>query len=312
MIKLLKAGLPIVCICACLMAGLLLNGCVSQSPQAGNATDAKLKVIASFYPMYDYAKNVGGERADVTCLIPVGVEPHEYDPTTSDILALNGAHVFILNGVIEESWAPELIASLNNKNLEVIDTSKGIPLVASMDADMPGNDPHLWLDPAEAVKQVAAIRDAFIRADPAGKDYYESNAAAYTRKLESLDAQFREIMPSCKKKEILITHATLAYFCREYGCTQVPIEGVNAEGEPTPAVVAAIVEQAKADNITVVFTERLYSPQIAQSIADEIHGIVAVFNTVHGLTAEEQRRGVDYISQMQENVKTIKESLDCG
>jgi zinc transport system substrate-binding protein len=170
----------------------------------------------------------------------------------------------------------------------------------------------LWLDPVIAEKQVAAIRDAFIQADPAGKDYYESNAAAYTQKLASLDAEFRTVMPTCKKKDILITHATLAYFCKEYGCHQVPIEGVNAEGEPTPAVVAAIIDQAKANNITVVFTERLYNPQIAQSIADEIHGKVVVFNTLHGLTAEEQQRGEDYISQMQENVQTINESLDCG
>jgi zinc transport system substrate-binding protein len=288
------------------------SGCINNNEPQGGVQQGKLKVIASFYPMYDFARNVGGERIEVTSLIPVGVEPHEYEPTTSDILALNGAQVLILNGVIEDSWAPKLVASLDNKQLAVIDTSKGIPLVASMDADMPGNDPHLWLDPALAGKQVAAIRDAFIQADPAGKEYYESNAAAYTQKLEVLDAQFRALMPTCKKKDILITHATLAYFCKEYGCTQVPIEGVNAEGEPTPAVVAAIIDQAKADNITVVFTERLYNPKVAQSIADEIHGVVAVFNTVHGMTAEEEQRGENYLSLMQENVRTINKSLDCN
>lgn len=311
MTKLLRVVSPL--FCACLLAGvLLMDGCVNQSPPSGNAANAKLNVFASFYPMYDFSKNVGGERVAVTSLIPVGVDPHDYEPTPSDILNLDRAQVFILNGVIEDSWAPKLIASLDNKNLSVIDTSKGIPLVASQDADMPGNDPHIWLDPVLAEKQVAAIRDAFIQADPAGKDYYESNAAAYMQRLESLDAQFRELMPTCKKKDILITHATLAYFCKEYGCHQVPIEGVNAEGEPTPAVVAAIIDQAKADNITVVFTERLYNPKIAQSIADEIHGKVAVFNSLHGLTAEEQQKGEDYISQMQENVQTINESLDCG
>jgi zinc transport system substrate-binding protein len=293
---------------------LSLSGCMGAPQQNKNIppNGNRLNVIASFYPMYDFAKNVGGDRINVRTLIPVGVEPHEYEPAPSDILALNGAQVFILNGVVEDSWAPKLIASLDNKNLEVIDTGKGIPHVASMDADTQGNDPHIWIDPVNAEKQVAAIRDAFIRADPAGKDYYEANAAAYTQKLGLLDAQFRSTMAGCKKKDILITHATLAYFCREYGCNQVPIEGINAEGEPTPAVVAAIIEQAKEGNISAVFVERLYNPQIAETIADEIGGKVAVFNSVHGLTAEEQESGENYLSQMEENVKTINASLDCG
>jgi zinc transport system substrate-binding protein len=289
-------------------------GCMSGTQSNGNAQKSgeKLNVIASFYPMYDFAKNVGGDRIDVKTLIPAGVEPHEYDPTPSDIIALNNAQILVLNGVIEDSWAPKLIEGLDNKALKVVDTSKGIPLVASMDADMPGNDPHIWIDPALAERQVIAIRDAFIEADPAGKDVYEANAAAYIQKLKELDGQFRSTMATCKKKDILITHATLAYFCKEYGCNQVPIEGVNAEGEPTPAVVAAIIDQAKEKNITVVFVEKLLNPQTAQSIAGEINGRIAVFNTAHGLTAEEQQRGEDYLSQMKENIDTIKTNMDCG
>ena len=286
---------------------LLLSGCMN-TPQKNSD---KLKVIASFYPMYDFARNVGGDRTDVRALIPAGVEPHDYEPTPSDIIALDEAQVFILNGVIEDSWVPRLIASLDSKNLLVVDTSKGIPLVASQDADAPGNDPHIWLDPVNAEKQVAAIRDAFIQADPAGKDYYEGNAAAYVQKLESLDAQFRVTMANCKKKDMLITHATLAYFCKEYGCNQIPIEGVNAEGEPTPAVVAAIINQAREKNITVVFVEKMLNPNTAESIAGDIHGKVAVFNTVHALTAEEQQRGESYLTLMEENINTIKTNMDC-
>jgi zinc transport system substrate-binding protein len=291
-----------------ILSVLFFSGCMSNPQQNGN----KLNVMASFYPMYDFAKNVGGDRVDVRMLIPAGVEPHDYEPTPSDIMTLDRAQVFIQNGVIEDSWAPKLIASLDNKNLLVVDTSKGISLVSSQDADQPGNDPHIWLDPLNAEKQVAAIRDAFIQADPDGKSIYEENAAAYIEKLGLLDAEFRSTMAGCKKKDILITHATLAYFCKEYGCNQVPIEGVNAEGEPTPAVVAAIIEQAREKDITVVFAEKLYNPQTAQSIADEIHGKVAVFNTLHGLTADEQQRGENYLTQMEENVNTIRTSLDCS
>ena len=262
--------------------------------------------------MYDFAKNVGGGRVEASVLIPPGVEPHEFEPTPSDIEMLSTARVLVLNGVIEESWAPKLLEGIGNKNLSVIDTSKGIMLVASEDANEPGNDPHIWLDPVDAKKQVAAIRDALQNADPAGKDYYQANADAYMAKLDALDAKFRATMATCRNKNIIITHATLAYFCKEYGCNQVPIEGVNAEGEPTPATVAAIVEQARKNNITVVFVEKMYNPQIAQTISDEIGGKVAVFNTVHGLSLDEQAKGEDYISQQEENVEAIKASLDCG
>ncbi len=297
-----------------LILAIIVSGCMSstQSSIDTRKNGGKLGVIASFYPMYDFAKNVGGDQIDVKSLIPAGVEPHEYDPTPSDIMALERAQLFILNGVIEDSWAPKLIAGLDNKALKVVDTSEGIALVASMDADEPGNDPHLWIDPVLAEKQVAAIRDSFIEADPLGKDIYAANAAAYIQKLKELDGQFRSTMASCKKKDILITHATLAYFCKEYGCNQVPIEGVNAEGEPTPAVVAAIIDQAREKNITVVFVEKLFNPKTAEVIAGEIHGKVAVFNSVHGLTEEEQKSGEDYLSQMRENINAIKQNLDCG
>ncbi|MCX6771834.1 MAG: metal ABC transporter substrate-binding protein [Candidatus Micrarchaeota archaeon] len=287
---------------------LLFSGCASQPSQQSG----KLQVVASFYPMYDFAKNVGGDRVEVTSLIPTGVEPHDFEPTPSDIKTLSSARVLVLNGVIEDSWAPKLLGGIDNPNLTVVDASKGVQLVASEDADMPGNDPHIWLDPVDAKIQVANIRDALEKADPAGKGYYEANANAYMAKLDKLDAEFRATMATCRKKNMIITHATLAYFCKEYGCNQVPVEGVNAEGEPTPAVVAAIVEQARAKNITVVFVEKLYSPKVAQTIASEIGGNVAVFNTLHGLTPEEQQRGEDYLSQQEENVATIKANLVCG
>ncbi|MCX6801983.1 MAG: metal ABC transporter substrate-binding protein [Candidatus Diapherotrites archaeon] len=288
---------------------LFLAGCMQTSQVE---TSGKLKVVASFYPMYDFAKNVGGDRVEVTSLMPVGVEPHDFEPTPSDIKTLSSARVFILNGVIEDSWAPKLLEGIDNNNLTIVDASKGIQLVASQDADEPGNDPHIWLDPVNAKKQVANIRDALVKADPAGKNYYEANANTYLAELDALDANFRTTMATCKNKDIIITHATMAYFCKEYGCNQVAIEGVNAEGEPTPAVVAAIIEQAKDKNITAVFVEKLYNPQVAQTIAKEIGGKVAVFNTIHGLTLEEQHRGENYLSLMEENLEIIKESLECS
>jgi len=287
---------------------LIFAGNTSNNSQDSN----KIRVVASFYPVYDFTKNVGGNRINVTSLIPVGVEPHDFEPTPQDIIDLSFANVFVLNGVIETPWANVLIQGIDNNNLIVVDTSKDINLVGSMDADISGNDPHIWLDPVLAKKQVIAIRDALIQADPQGKYYYEDNADIYLKKLDALDNEFRITFSTCKKKDILITHATLAYFCKEYGCNQVPVEGVNAEGDPSPAVLADIIKQAKDKNITTAFVENLMNPKSAQTIAEEIHGKAVVFNSVHGLTIEEEQRGEDYISQMQENIEIIKTSLDCN
>ncbi|MCX6777558.1 MAG: metal ABC transporter substrate-binding protein [Candidatus Micrarchaeota archaeon] len=308
--------LPILVLSLC---SFMLAGCMQAEKAEPNG---KLKVVASFYPLYDFARNVGGERAEVTVLIPPGVEPHNFEPTPSAIKQLSVADVFILNGAGIEPWADNLINGVGNNELVVVDTSKGIELIRA-DGQNENEahegerghgeyDPHIWLAPAYAKKQVQAIKDAFIQADPEGKDYYERNAAAYEAKLDALDAKIRTVISSCRKKDILITHATLGYFCGEYGCNQIPIEGVSEEGEPSPAELVKIVEQARAQNVTAVFFESLISPKSAQAIASEINGQVLMFNTIHGLTSGEQARSEDYVSLMEENLDSIRTGLECG
>jgi len=261
--------------------------------------------------MYDFSRNVGGDRIEVSTIIPTGVDVHEFDPSPSDIRAVANADIFIYNGIALEPWGPNLLSGVSSKKLLAVDASSGIPLLNSQDLDVTGSDPHVWLDPALAKKQVENIRDAFIQKDPAGTAYYTSNAAAYMAKLDNLDAELRAEFPTCQKKDILITHATLAYFCKEYGCKQIAIEGVAEEGEPSAGDIVKIIQQSKADNVTVVFVESLINPKSAQVIAQEINGTVAVFNSLHGLTQSQQQAGDDYISLMQANVGTIKKALGC-
>ena len=292
-----------------LLSAVLFFGCVSNTEQTKND---KLKVVATLYPIYDFARNVGGDRVDVTLLIPPGVDPHEFELSPSDAQKVSNARVFLYNGAGIEPWVPNLLQGMENTNLTEVDTSKGIDFIVSKDADEPGNDPHVWLDPLLAKKQVIVIRDAFIEADPAGKDYYTKNAADYMAKLDELDSEFRTAMASCKKKDVLIAHATVGYFCKEYGCNQIAIEGINPEAEPLPADIVNIVIQARENNVTTVFVEKLVSPKAAQTIADEINGSTVTFNSVHGITLDEMNRGETYLSLMHENVQIIKTALECS
>jgi len=290
----------------CLLVPLIAC-CVTQQQPSG-----KLKVVATFYPLYNFAENVGGERVVVTSLIPQGIEPHEFEPSPATIRQLNEADIFIYNGAGMEPWVPQLLKGTDSTKLLSVDTSKRVELISSQDPDKPGTDPHIWLDPLNAERQVAAIRDAFIQADPADKEYYDKNTAAYISKLSVLDTKFRSLMSTCKKKDILIAHATLAYFCKEYGCTQIAITGINPEAEPSPADLVAIIRQAKERNVTAVFFESFINPKSAQLIAEEINGSVVAFNSVHGLTPEEQQRGENYLSLMERNVENIKKGLECN
>jgi zinc transport system substrate-binding protein len=294
---------------ALLAFSLLLAGCIGSPAQPSSG---KLEVVASFFPLYDFARNVGGDRVEVSLLIPPGVDPHSFELSPSDAMKLGNARVFLYNGAGLEPWVPSLLQGTDNKNLISLDTSQGIDLIASKDSDQPGYDPHVWLDPPLAKEQVMAIRDAFIEADPAGRSYYEKNAADYTAKLDALDSEFRNATLSCRKRDILIAHATLGYFCREYGCNQIPIEGINPEAEPLPADIVSIVDQARAHNVTTVFVEKLVSPKAAQTIADEINGTTVTFNSVHGITLDEMSRGETYLSLMHENVQIIKTALECS
>lgn len=292
------------------MLSLAIAGCVGTpgESQAGG----KMQVVATFYPLYDFARNVGGDRVEVTMLIPPGVDPHEFELSPSDAQKLGSAKVFVYNGAGMEPWVPQLLEGVGNTNLIAVDTSKGIDFIASKDADEPGNDPHVWLDPLLAKKQVMAIRDALMEADPAGRDYYAKNAADYMAKLDALDSEFRTALKSCKKRDVLIAHATVGYFCREYGCNQIAIEGINPEAEPLPADIAAMVTQAREHNVTTVFVEKLVSPKAAQTIADEINGTTVAFNSVHGITLDEMNRNETYLSLMHENVQIMKTALECS
>jgi len=312
--------------CALLAFTIMLAGCTESAQQHDNG---KITVVASFYPIYDFAKNVGGNRVEVTTLIPMGVEPHEFEPTASDIRKLSEADVFLYNGAGMEPWADSVVKGVEREDLIVADTSAGITLLSSQGHEehegqdeheeqgtehshAGGFDPHFWLDPVLAKAQINNIRDALVEADPDGKAYYENNAASYNARLDSLDNEIRTAMSNCTKHDILVTHATLGYFCKRYGCNQIAINGVDPEAEPSPSDLATIIDQAKEKNVSVVFFESMIDPRSAETIAKEINGSVLAFNSVHGLTPEENAAGEDYISLMEGNLANIKNGLECG
>ncbi|MGE5495538.1 MAG: metal ABC transporter substrate-binding protein [Burkholderiales bacterium] len=288
-----------------LFALLLITaaGC-ANAPLPGGASD-KLSVVASFYTMYDFACKIGGDKAEVSILVPSGVEPHDWEPSTSDIVSLERADVFIYNGAGMEGWAEDILSSLSNRSLTVVEASKGVPLIYK--GSKP--DPHVWLDPKLAKLELVAIKDALAAADPDNASYYQENYDKYAAEFDALDSELREGLSACPKKDIVVAHEAYGYLCEAYGLNQIAIEGVLAESEPDPARMAEIVNIVRDKGINVIFFEELISPKVAQSIADETGAQVSVLNPLDGLSDEQIAAGGDYISVMRKNLEELKKAL---
>lgn len=295
-----------------LCAVLLFAGCSIR--QAEQPEQNKLSVYASFYTMYDFAKKIGGDKADITVLVPDGTEPHDWEPAAADIVGLQNADLFIYNGAQMEHWVEDVLSSLDSSKLIVVEASKGIALRDGAneeeEEDQHGAiDPHVWLDPKNAKMELAAIKDAFIKADAENAVYYEANYEKWAKEFDALDEAYRLALSGLPKKEIIVSHEAYGYLCAAYGITQIGIEGLSPDSEPDPGRMAEIIELAREKGVTTIFFEELLSPDVANAIAAETGAKTAVLSPIEGLTDEERAAGDDYLSVMRKNLAALEEAL---
>lgn len=290
---------------------VVLSGCSANKSTGINADgNKKLTVYTSFYPMYDFANKVGGDRISLSNLVPAGTEPHDWEPTPGDIKKLQRADVFIYSGAGMEGWVNKILASARNKKLVAVEASKGLELIESGNREENLKyDPHVWLNPRLAGKQMEAIKNALSNADPSNSGFYEKNFSENLKKLEDLDKEYRGAIAECKRKDIVVAHMAFGYLCSAYGLRQMAIEGMNAEAEPTPAKMAGIADYAKKNNVKVIFFEELISPKVAEVIAKEAGAVTEVLNPLEGLRDGDIKAGKEYFSVMKDNLRALKKAL---
>lgn len=287
-----------------------LSGCgVKTEEKADTAAGEKIYVYSSFYAMYDMANKIGGDKIRLANLVPAGTEPHDWEPSPNDIANLEKAGVLIYNGAGMEQWVDKVLNSISNKKLIAVDTSREVKLLENTDGDEDLKyDPHVWLNPMNAKKQMEAIKNALASADPANKDYYEKNYAENAKRLDALDLEYKEAVSGFAQKNIIVAHQAFGYICEAYGLKQVPIEGLSAESEPSPARMAEITEFVKDNNVKYIFYEELISPKVAQAIARETGAKTAVLNPLEGLEENDIKAGKEYFSVMRENLEALKKA----
>ncbi|MEQ2400910.1 metal ABC transporter substrate-binding protein [Peptoniphilus hominis (ex Hitch et al. 2025)] len=335
-----------------LLAGIVLfSGCskAAETKDAGKDTENKegLKVYASVYPIYDFAKKIAGDKLDVEMVMPQGTEPHGWEPDTNAIKKLENADLFIYNGAGLESWTDKVIDSLSNKDLKVVEASEGVELIKSNhdhededhDHDHEGAeenhnheaaennqnheaedheheghhhglmDPHVWISPKNAKIEMENIKNALVELDKENADYYESNYQKYAKMLDELDAKYSEQLSPLPNKTIVVSHEAYGYLCKDYNLTQIGIKGINAETEPDAKKMAEIINYVKENKITTIFTEELIDPKVSKIIADETGCLVKVLSPIEGLSEEQIKNNEDYFSIMEENLENLVGAL---
>ena len=285
--------------------GLLVYGVVYRFNQQNQSVleNARMQVVASFYPLAYIAERIGGEYVSATNLTPAGSEPHDFDPSPRDIAVLQDSHVFLYNGVGLEPWAPRVIPELMQNGVRVIDASNGLEIM--------GTDPHVWLDPVFVKQQVKIVADIFAEVDSAHTVFYKENASVYIQELEKLHQEFTAGLTSCKRRDIVTTHAAFAYLAKRYTLNMMPISGLSPDAEPSPARLVEISRFVRENGIMHIFFETLVSPKVAETIASETGAQTISFNPLEGLTDEEIQQGKTYISVQRENLQALRIALEC-
>lgn len=312
---------------------VLLVGCDTDS-KTGSVSD-KLQIVTTLFPQYDFARIIGGDKVDVTLLLPAGMESHSYEPTPADIININKADLFIYTGESMEQWAHSIIESVDSNEVYVLDVSKNVPLLApnstvednhdheeedhDHDAEVGHEhsegdghnhtyDPHIWTSPKNAMIMVNNILEALCEVDPVNADYYKDNANAYLAELEELDHELEDVVANAKRETIY--HG--GRFAMQYLTNQYGIHYVSApfEAEPSASLVAQMIKEIKEQNIPVIYYEELVDPKISQMISDETGAKMLLLHSCHNVSKEDFNNGVTYLSLMKQNVENLKVGLD--
>ncbi|MEG6521943.1 metal ABC transporter substrate-binding protein [Desulfotomaculum sp. 1211_IL3151] len=323
-------------------SAILIGGCGTNSIEESSGSKEQLKVYTSIYPLFDFAKHVGGEKIIVKNIIPAGAEPHDWEPSPQDMAEMTKADVLILSSSGVEPWADKVLDVIDKNKVTVILAGQNIELIAGIphdhdtpqeehahdqeankedrqqeetdkheehDHDHSGKDPHIWLDPIHAKVMVDNILAGLVKVDEQNKGTYEANAEAYKKELDQLHEEYQTGLATAKLKEFVTSHAAFGYLAKRYNLIQVPVRGLTAESEPSPADMAAVIKLAREKNIKYIFFETLVSSKVSETIASELQGQTLVLDPIESLSDQDIAAGKDYLSIMRENLKNLKIAL---
>ena len=285
-----------------LMSLLLLTGCAQKEVE----TD-KISIVTTLFPQYDFAKQIAGDKAEVTLLLPPGAETHSFEPSPSDMIKIKECDLFIYTSKYMEPWGEKLILEGGADGAAVISAASGI----NHEKHGGDIDPHVWTNPQNAIIMAENILRALCTIDIENADYYKGNYNAYIEKLSELDLKFEKTIKEAPLKKLVFgTKFALHYFGERYSLSHIAaFDGCSHGGEPSPKIIGEIIEEIKKENIPAVFHGELESVKVTETIAAEAGVKTLQLHSCHNLTKDELQSGETYISLMEKNLEALKEGL---
>lgn len=234
--------------------------------------DGPIKVVTSTSILADFARQVGGDRVDVTSILPANADPHDFEPSPDDVISIEDADLIVLHGLELDTWADSLIDAAQS-DAPIVIATMGIETLGAEDDAFSEGDPHVWFDPMRAKQMVANIRDGMSAVDPEGAPGYQERYDAYAAQLDQLDSEIADriaLIP--EDHRVLVTnHDAITYYADRYGLTVVGtvIPGNDSRTEPSAKETAALIEAIQASGVTVIFAENTVGPALAESLASD-------------------------------------------
>ena len=295
-------------LCLCLM----LCGCTAQPEKPHDET--KLQIVCTSFPAYDFAREIAGDRAELTLLIKPGSEVHSYEPTPKDMIRIQESDLFICNGGESEQWAKTLITPELNTiyMMDCVDTvEESADGIYNAEDGEPELDEHVWTSPLNAIKISEEICNALCKLDTDNAEAYKTNFTAYKAQLMALDREFRQVIKNSGKHTLVFADRfPMRYFALEYGLDcYAAFPGCSSETEPSAKTVAYLIDRVREDKIPAVLYMEFSNQKMADVICEDTGCKKLPFYSAHSVSAEQFKQGVSYLDLMRINLNSLKEAL---
>lgn len=295
-------------LCLCLM----LCGCTAQPEKPHDET--KLQIVCTSFPAYDFAREIAGDRAELTLLIKPGSEVHSYEPTPKDMIRIQESDLFICNGGESEQWAKTLITPELNTiyMMGCVDTvEESADGIYNAEDGEPELDEHVWTSPLNSIKISEEICNALCKLDTDNAEAYKTNFTAYKAQLMALDREFRQVIKNSGKHTLVFADRfPMRYFALEYGLDcYAAFPGCSSETEPSAKTVAYLIDRVREDKIPAVLYMEFSNQKMADVICEDTGCKKLPFYSAHSVSAEQFEQGVSYLDLMRINLNSLKEAL---
>jgi len=290
----------------------------------GPADGRGLQVVTAFYPLEWVVEEVGGDAVSVTNLTAVGAEPHELELTPAQRDDLEDGDVVFVMGNGFQPAVEEAATQRGGETVVVFDALPSLDAEGKVvegkhdedagrhDAEGDALDPHVWLDPVLMAELVDVVAAALAAADPDHAGELEDRAVAVREALAALDAEYAAGLEQCESRVLVTAHDAFGYLTARYDLQAEGVAGISPEAEADPARLAELADLVEAEDVTVVFTEELASPELAEALASEADVATDVLSPLEGLSADDEDAGEDYLTVMRRNLGKIRTALRCA